>query len=383
MTQVNRPGASGIEASCRTIPGWAACAVLGALALPVPAMAWNWAEDDSRIAQRPEFAPSRAICRALADRSLPEVDRPAADARPALAGCDAGALYYGIGQPRQPQRARLCAVLAADTAGDDADSRPFNGLSMLMTIYANGVGARRDLDLATALACRIPGAPAEVSSRVEHLHRLAAEHWQGHDFDYCDDITSGLAAGHCAARDAAIDTTRRETRLDALAAGWPAPLRQAYSRLRDAETAYAEASADNEVDLSGTARAAFAIQHTQAIDDAFERLLKGLENGGLPESAEGYATANARLNAVYRRIMAIDTPPDERGPYASADSLPWTTVTHAGIRQTQRAWLRYREAWVDFAAVRYPDLPADVLRSVLTRERIEALATFLPAGASP
>ena len=32
---------------------------------------------------------------------------------------------------------------------------------MLMTIYANGVGAARDLDLATALACQVEGAAAK------------------------------------------------------------------------------------------------------------------------------------------------------------------------------------------------------------------------------
>ena len=34
--------------------------------------------------------------------------------------------------------------------------------------------------------------------------------------------------------------------------------------------------------------------------------------------------------------------------------------TSAGVRTTQRSWLRYRDAWVALAAVRWPALPQEV-----------------------
>ncbi|HET7314479.1 lysozyme inhibitor LprI family protein [Salinisphaera sp.] len=357
---------------------WAACAAVGLLVLPWPAAAWNWAYDDSERAQGAEFAQSKAICRRLEDRKPPPADRPDAAQRKKLAGCDAGALYYGIGEPRQPERARQCAFIEAEQAGDDAGDRSFFGLSVLMMIYANGRGAERDLDLATALACRIHGPPAEVDHRVKHLHKLAAKHWQGHDFDYCDDIITTMSANLCAARNASMVSAKREARLDRIAAGWPADVRRAFAGLRDAEQVYAKTSADNEVDLTGTARAILTIHQGLHLHKVFEQLLNRLEKGDLPAGAAAdYKPADTRLNEVYRRIMALKTPPDERGPYGTADSLPWITVTHAGIRKTERVWLRYREAWVDFAKQRYPDLPADALRAVLTRQRIDELKPFL------
>ena len=45
---------------------------------------------------------------------------------------------------------------------------------MLMIIYANGVGAERNLDLATTLACPLDGAPAEEDCRVKRLDTLKA-----------------------------------------------------------------------------------------------------------------------------------------------------------------------------------------------------------------
>ena len=60
-------------------------------------------------------------------------------------------------------RDRQCAYLEHTSR---ADAGGFSGNTMLMIIYANGVGAERNLDLATTLACRLDGAPAEEDGRL-------------------------------------------------------------------------------------------------------------------------------------------------------------------------------------------------------------------------
>ncbi|MBV9655119.1 MAG: hypothetical protein JOZ42_11215, partial [Acetobacteraceae bacterium] len=131
--------------------------------------------------------------------------------------CSSEALYYGIGMPANPALAFRCALRERNHADDRS---LFSGDVMLMTMYANGVGAPRDLERAIALACEIDGAPAEVSGRVDHLASLRDQHWQGHDFSYCDDITSGAGQGFCAAHDAALADQARKTRIEAVASGW-------------------------------------------------------------------------------------------------------------------------------------------------------------------
>ena len=70
-----------------------------------------------------------------------------------------------------------------------------------------------------------------------------------------------------------------------------------------------EASGGNEVDLSGTLRSAFVIEHEQKLEDDFARLLTALEAGKTPStSASDFRAADAELNAVYRRLMSAKDP---------------------------------------------------------------------------
>src|SRR5690606_1375739 len=147
--------------------------------------------------------------------------------------------------------------------------------------------------------------------------------------------------------DAGLANQARSKRLDRLAAGWNASARNAFTSLRTAAQAYAKSSGDNEVDLSGTARAALAFAQEQHLYQVFTDLLAALGDGRLPlPDATPFQAQDAAMNDVYRRIRAIKTPPNQRGAYSREDSLPFTTVTRHCIRGTQRSWLRYRDAWI-------------------------------------
>jgi len=52
-------------------------------------------------------------------------------------------------------------------------------------------------------------------------------------------------------------------------------------------------------------------------------------------------------------------------------------IDKAGIQAAQRAWLRYRDAWVEFGKVRYPAVPAHAWRAWFTRQRIDMLKELL------
>ncbi|MEH3147240.1 MAG: DUF1311 domain-containing protein [Methylobacterium frigidaeris] len=291
---------------------------------------------------------SEQICRSVREVAIP--DEPETGE---TAPCDAEALYYGIGRKADPEAARLCADRTA-RSGSSVD--PFDGESLLMTIYANGRGAPRRLDVALALACRVGGAPAETEGRVLHLDRLRAENWTGSDFSVCDDATSGALAGLCAAHDERIADADRRRRLDAIATRLPPAARKTFGRLRRAGTAYAEAVGEHEVDQSGTARGAMAIRAQARQEDEFVALAEALDRkapaGG---GAAPFRAADARLNAVYGRVMA------------TRDTSAWGTVKVEDIRRTQRRWIAYRDAFLAFAR----SIPADpdALAAALTDRR--------------
>lgn len=334
-----------------------------AVALAIAAAAeppWDWGDSKEDWASSGDFETSKAICRKLRDREPPKSDRPDAAAAGSLKGCSFEALYYGIGMPADPVRARQCAFLEAD--GDEGGV--FSGRTMLMTIYANGQGAERDLDVATHLACGIEGAPMESHGRVTHLAGLKAKGWKGRDFHFCDDITSGLAMGYCESHEAGMAGARREAALASMTAGWTGPEKQAFARLRTAHEAYAEAHASGEIDLSGTARAALAIAAEEALRDELVEVLERLRSGrALPTPAARLPAEDAALNAAYRKRLR---------EAAGAGDHPGA-VTAEGIRSAERAWLRYRDSFLAFAAIKFPRVPRAELAAWLTRQRTAIL----------
>ena len=333
----------------------------GALLIAAAEPVWDWGDTNDSWNQG--FATSKAICRAVRGREPPPGDRPDAAAAAALKGCDSEALFYGIGMAADPVKARQCAFVEAPAAAADEMGAPFTGTAMLMTIYANGVGAARDLDVATHLACRVDGAPAESDGRVLHLRKLKAEGWKGRDFHFCDDITSGLAMGWCAGHDARITAAKREARIAALTRGWKPAERAAFARLRAAEERYAEAHSGGEIDATGTMRGVF---WTGAREKRAEELLGLVEQlaaaRSVPPGVGGFAGADRALNTAYRaRLAALRR--ETSG-----------TVTAEGVRGAQRAWLGYRDAFLAFAVVKYPKTGRDSLAAHLTRLRIVTLS---------
>jgi uncharacterized protein YecT (DUF1311 family) len=337
-------------------------AAFAAALVAVPAAAENWGDATGMARLDPAFPRSQAICRSLRHVSPPATDRPDRATAASLKGCNAEALFYGIGRPADPIRARQCAFVQR---GSSQGPPNLSGDTMLMIIYANGVGATRNFDVAISLACQLDGAPSEENGRVLHLAKLKAEHWTGTDFGFCDDATSGFSAGVCEAHDAAIADAKRKQAFASVTAGWNDIDKRAFAALQKAEKAFVGAH-EAEVDASGTARGAMAIEAKQTQQDDFLSMLRALAEGKAPVStAAQLEAADAKLNATYKKVQ--QTPDPSR----------WGTVTKDGIRSTQRAWLRYRDAWVAFAGVKYPSVSADSIRAWLTEKRTEMLQAFL------
>jgi uncharacterized protein YecT (DUF1311 family) len=292
--------------------------------------------------------------------------------------CVSARLYDGAGGSPDYTAARACALREMSSP----DTPAIGGAAVLMMIYANGRGVPRDLDRAMAYACVAGGAPAEVEGRVHHLQELKtkppaaplrecqqtrgfpAAYCQG-TVDFCDDITSGFMQGACAARASANEAAQKAPGLSRLVGSWPQGAQLAFGALEKAANRYFEAHADHEVDVSGTGRAAFQIEAKDGLQADFRAKLKAFEQGHFPARADGVA-ADRALNAQYVATLK------------AAGANQSTGITPEGIRLTQRSWLDYREAWVNFAAVHYRNLSAAALRLELTTDRTAILKTLWP-----
>ena len=327
---------------------------------PTRAAGFDWGNPGAELARDARYARSQGLCRAVAGHEPPASDRPDSATAASLANCDAEALYYGIGVTRDPARARQCAFTQQPT---DQMLEPFAGRAMLMTIYANGEGATRNLDLAIRLACTLEGAePAEYDRRVTHLARLRERGGRGDDFSFCDDIDPGLGTGLCASHRAALARPQREAAQRALIARWSEDQRQAYEPLRRAFEEFVAASAAGDLARGGSSHASLRNRLEQGLRDQFAEMLRRLETGRAPRfTAAQFRTEDLQLNQAYQARLADERQFDAPG------------ISPESIQNAQRAWLRYRDAFLAFAAVKYPRVPRDSLAAWLTQNRSQII----------
>jgi uncharacterized protein YecT (DUF1311 family) len=274
--------------------------------------------------------------------------------------------YYGIGVPIDYVKARTLAF--CEMALNKGEEDPFGGASVLMMLYANGFGVKKDWDLSIRLACANVGfADAEIEGRVEHLKRLQSGEEKG-VFDLCDDITSGYMMGFCEGVHSELEGVRRQATVDSVLRGWPEKDRAAHALLRKAASDFFTARTLSEVDMSGTARAALVIEEGESLEEGFKQDIVAADKCAFDAKTEqDWQAADAKLNSVYSKIMKSKNPEMEKS----------TLVTKEGIRTTQRAWIRYRDACVNFGAVRCPGIGAVTFKTRLTEERTTQLEELL------
>jgi uncharacterized protein YecT (DUF1311 family) len=292
-----------------------------------------------------------------------EVTAPAV-ATPGIDGatCDSLALYYGIGRPRDVVAARLCAHAERGPAGGPG----LDGPGVLMMIHGNGEGTARDIELAKAFACEASWAEAERDGRIEQLDAMAGDAKAAGGIDICDHVTSGMMGGFCADLHSRMESAGRAARYAVATRGFTPAQRKAFAAMREAATAFFGASSTGEQDMSGTGRNAFAIDWRDKLEDELLADLERYEQGRLPHGGSKAAReADAALNAAYRdRIDTLE----KKAAGKDEEAFPGTEDV-AGTRDAQRAWLAYRDAFLAFARLRYPQVAPDAWVDVLSRAR--------------
>src|SRR5262249_28554487 len=89
--------------------------------------------------------------------------------------------------------------------------------------------------------------------------------------------------------------------------------------------------------------------------DGLLSAIKNFEAGKLPEHSS-FPEADAELNRVYAALM-------------HREHVEFDEAKPEGIRETQRAWLAYRDAFAAFASRRYPQRSLDEWKAWATALR--------------
>jgi uncharacterized protein YecT (DUF1311 family) len=320
----------------------------------------------ARSQEKPNNPP--ALCEPYLSLAVPASDLPTADERKQLAKCSSYNLYFGVAGPQDLVKARKCAYIERERTKENYEL--FAGAGLLTMIYANGQGTTRNFDLALKFSCEYEGADAENGYRFKHLLELQQQNWTGNNFSLCDDATSGFMMGWCSRIDEDLQQEKRVRELRSVTTKWKPEELRAFDTLQRIADKFFLASSENEVDLRGTARAAFEIEAEASLRDGFVTALKRFETGNLPSyrSVE-FQKADSELNSVYSKIQTV-----------SGKEMDFTTVTPEGIKSAQWAWLRCRDAWVTFGSIKYPSVPPESWKTWLTLDRIKMLKEWLPDG---
>jgi uncharacterized protein YecT (DUF1311 family) len=310
----------------------------------------------------------KRVCLQAAAAPLAQPSPARAETGSDLQHCDSTALYYGFDQPADWNAARSCAYYQRSHPRQSPGD-PFYGPGVLTMLYANARGVPRDYELAIRFACENSwAADAEMELRIGHLEQLRDARAQVASFDLCDDGTSGLMEGACESVRQRLSDVKRRQELDRIAAGWPPRVKEAFQSLRAAEDAFVAARTGKEVDLSGTGRAAFSLEEEGRLRDQFLINLRRFARGDVPHASPAdYQSADHSLNEAYQHLRQ------------APESFWQGTIKPAGIRDTEVAWLKLREEWVEFARLAYPRLSADTVRTQITRLRLHQLIAMRKA----
>jgi uncharacterized protein YecT (DUF1311 family) len=321
------------------------------------------------IAQTKPYPAALKACSAVQSLTLPVITPKDPADQNFLESCDSARVYYGL--PYQSYSdARRCALyqLAHHPIDPkaDIDSASVFRVAVLAMVYLNGQDVPRNPDLALHAVC-LEEDPDGASWAEDWIAALVTRTSQSppKPYDYCSDGPTiyKLTDLDCQSMENDLVQQKNEARLAKFMATWTPAQKTALKQFLTVFDSYDQAVVNNETEACITGTAGEQLVITSDLRQQLFDNLTAFEQGHLPAFTQAdYLVADKALNETYSGIIArMDK---DIGECAKPSSM---------IRDSERAWLRYRDAWLTFAKIRYPQIPAEAWLTVLSRQRTEWL----------
>jgi len=300
------------------------------------------------------------ICASTEKLSPPPQDHPDATIQKELEnGCDPLSLYYGFDQEPDYIKARQCGF--AGRGDGDWGWGDF----VIAMLYANGKGVQRNLDLATHYACKVEGTlPADKAYQVDYLQKLKLSKNAQEDFDMCAHVFSNPMILQCFDIKSRLETRKREEEWTLLKSKCTLPQQKAFDKLREASQVFFGEHVERETDKSGRLFAAIMSEEHSDLEKQMLKMLKACDQCKFPTfTLQQFQDADKQLNTLYKKAMNTEFP-DSWG------------ISPSGIKTTQRAWIKYRDAWVAFGHEKCPNISTESWKTIITNERVTQLSSL-------
>ena len=243
--------------------------------------------------------------------------------------------------------AAVCAKLANFTPPEKCPDEPDNLCNIeLAEKYANA----RNFDAATYFLCKGEEsiAPMEFEGMLEHLGNMRAGRTKA-PLDFCEHVTSGYGMTYCAHVAWEEAMPKLDARLTAVRVS-------AAFRKRIDDFARAESARLSEDNLGGTAYSSFVLGAEIEAKEAAVVAVEQWSKKRAPSVTDAAAKkADDALNAAYRKLEKT-TP----------------------LRDAQRAWIAYRDAFATHYVERWKDAaaPNALRREIITQLTNERISSF-------
>ncbi len=244
----------------------------------------------------------------------------------------------------------------------------------LALIFANGWGVSRDYDAALYFLCQMEGiAPFEQWSMLGHIQEMRKQA-QPKDLDYCDWVTSGHGMAWCQGLQMDRLAPEWDRRVETVSRSLPDAARPALMMLRKAADTFAAADGALTAleNFGGTAYTSLVLADQQEQTETFLAILAKYTNQRGPVATPAdFENADHALNAAYQKQMTQVKSGDKE--------FGWNGVGEKSLRDAQRAWIPYRDAWKSFYRLRWKGVAAPEaldreIATVLTATRAEELS---------
>ena len=183
----------------------------------------------------------------------------------------------------------------------------------------------------------------------------------------------------CAQRDLAIEKTEFDRLRKAMEKTGPEQ-RVAFNALMVTFSAFRDLHAADATCRIGNGCGDMQTSEQARLNRDFLAMAEGLAS--FPSfTADDLARDDATLNAVYQKALALLP--------ADCAAANYDCMSQGTFRETQRAWIRYRDAWITFSGLRWAQVTEDSWRTYLTRQRAQQIeetfgvAATIPAATSP
>lgn len=314
----------------------------------------------------PENIDWQQECQRVKNIQPPKEDEPSKELRDSVSGCDSERLYYSAKYYSKTtlsdwEKVRACAIMHDN-----------NGI--LAMLYANGLSVKRNYNLAMKYLCSSTDMDQMTSDlgallkvEIEWLAKLRdSKSEPDKPYELCDFAATTIEESYCFSRGHLYRQGARNRELDDLSTSWSEEQKVQFARMREALLVYSSARGSLEIDQTGSGRYIYSAAEEEAQETGFMNDMLQIEKHVYPSYTQTqFDEFDRALNQRYRYILT--------NMVEGKSINGFSPVTKAGIRETEKLWLNYRDAWVAFGKVRYPTVPAHAWKAMLTERRIKDL----------